>query len=88
MIIFTNNYAFRENSFRYKFEGDEIVSKDIYLKDRWPNIFGNHLDEVQEFMRLGANVHLEGNTAIIQGVTGLNGAQVIATVVPEPSSKV
>ena len=30
-------------------------------------------------MRLGANVHLEGNTVIIQGVEGLNGAQVMAT---------
>jgi UDP-N-acetylglucosamine 1-carboxyvinyltransferase len=30
-------------------------------------------------MRLGANVHLEGNTVIIQGVDVLNGAQVMAT---------
>ena len=34
---------------------------------------------IQEFMRLGANVHLEGNTVIITGVEGLNGAQVMAT---------
>ena len=30
-------------------------------------------------MRLGAKINLEGNTAIIQGVDDLNGAQVMAT---------
>ena len=34
---------------------------------------------IQEFVRLGANVHLEGNTVVIRGVKGLNGAQVMAT---------
>ena len=42
-------------------------------------VFENRFMHIQEFMRLGANVHLEGNTVIIQGVEGLNGAQVMAT---------
>ncbi len=42
-------------------------------------VFENRFMHIQEFMRLGANVHLEGNTVIIQGVDGLNGAPVMAT---------
>jgi len=42
-------------------------------------VFENRFMHIQEFMRLGANVHLEGNTVIIQGVEDLNGAQVMAT---------
>jgi UDP-N-acetylglucosamine 1-carboxyvinyltransferase len=42
-------------------------------------VFENRFMHIQEFMRLGANVHIEGNTAIIQGVEGLNGAPVMAT---------
>ena len=42
-------------------------------------VFENRFMHIQEFMRLGANVHLEGNTVIIQGVDVLNGAQVMAT---------
>ena len=42
-------------------------------------VFENRFMHIQEFMRLGANVHLEGNTVVIQGVDNLNGAQVMAT---------
>ncbi len=42
-------------------------------------VFENRFMHIQEFMRLGANVHLEGNTVIIRGVDGLNGAPVMAT---------
>ena len=42
-------------------------------------VFENRFMHIQEFMRLGANVHLEGNTVVIRGVEGLNGAQVMAT---------
>ncbi len=42
-------------------------------------VFENRFMHIQEFMRLGANVHLEGNTVIITGVEWLNGAQVMAT---------
>ena len=42
-------------------------------------VFENRFMHIQEFMRLGANVHLEGNTVIIHGVANLNGAQVMAT---------
>ena len=42
-------------------------------------VFENRFMHIQEFVRLGARVHLEGNTAIIQGVEGLNGAPVMAT---------
>ena len=42
-------------------------------------VFENRFMHIQEFVRLGANVHVEGNTVIINGVEGLNGAQVMAT---------
>jgi len=42
-------------------------------------VFENRFMHIQEFVRLGANVHLEGNTVVIRGVQGLNGAQVMAT---------
>jgi UDP-N-acetylglucosamine 1-carboxyvinyltransferase len=42
-------------------------------------VFENRFMHIQEFVRLGANVHLEGNTAIIKGVAGLEGAPVMAT---------
>jgi UDP-N-acetylglucosamine 1-carboxyvinyltransferase len=42
-------------------------------------VFENRFMHIQEFVRLGANVQLEGNTAIIQGVERLNGAPVMAT---------
>jgi len=42
-------------------------------------VFENRFMHIQEFVRLGANVHLEGNTVIIKGVEVLNGAQVMAT---------
>jgi len=42
-------------------------------------VFENRFMHIQEFVRLGARIHLEGNTAIIQGVEGLNGAPVMAT---------
>jgi UDP-N-acetylglucosamine 1-carboxyvinyltransferase len=42
-------------------------------------VFENRFMHIQEFVRLGAKIHLEGNTAIIQGVEGLNGAPVMAT---------
>ncbi len=42
-------------------------------------VFENRFMHIQEFMRLGADVHLEGNTVIIKGVDSLNGAPVMAT---------
>jgi len=42
-------------------------------------VFENRFMHIQEFMRLGADVHLEGNTVIIRGVDTLNGAPVMAT---------
>ncbi|HEY5738120.1 MAG TPA: UDP-N-acetylglucosamine 1-carboxyvinyltransferase, partial [Gammaproteobacteria bacterium] len=42
-------------------------------------VFENRFMHIQEFMRLGANVQLEGNTVVIRGVDRLNGAQVMAT---------
>jgi UDP-N-acetylglucosamine 1-carboxyvinyltransferase len=42
-------------------------------------VFENRFMHIQEFVRLGANVQLEGNTAIIHGVERLNGAPVMAT---------
>jgi UDP-N-acetylglucosamine 1-carboxyvinyltransferase len=35
--------------------------------------------QVQELNRMGANIAVEGNTAVVSGVEGLTGAPVIAT---------
>ncbi|MFQ3267832.1 MAG: UDP-N-acetylglucosamine 1-carboxyvinyltransferase, partial [Colwellia sp.] len=42
-------------------------------------IFENRFMHVPELQRMGADIALEGNTAIVKGVTSLNGAQVMAT---------
>ena len=42
-------------------------------------IFENRFMHVPELQRMGADIALEGNTAIVQGVDSLNGAQVMAT---------
>ena len=42
-------------------------------------VFENRFMHVHEMMRMGANVSLEGNTAIVTGVEGLKGAPVMAT---------
>ena len=42
-------------------------------------IFENRFMHVPELQRMGANISLEGNTAITCGVNSLNGAQVMAT---------
>jgi len=42
-------------------------------------IFENRFMHVQELVRLGAHIHLEGETATIEGVKNLTGAPVMAT---------
>ncbi len=42
-------------------------------------VFENRFMHIQEIVRMGSNVHVEGNTAIIEGVDNLNGAPVMAT---------
>lgn len=42
-------------------------------------VFENRFMHIQELVRMGANIHLEGNTSIIEGVDNLNGAPVMAT---------
>jgi UDP-N-acetylglucosamine 1-carboxyvinyltransferase len=42
-------------------------------------IFENRFMHVQELRRLGANIEIEGNTALISGVDSLAGADVMAT---------
>ncbi len=42
-------------------------------------IFENRFMHVQELNRLGANIAIDGHTAVIQGVAGLSGATVMAT---------
>jgi UDP-N-acetylglucosamine 1-carboxyvinyltransferase len=42
-------------------------------------IFENRFMHVQELARLGAHIHLDGETATIEGVNRLQGAQVMAT---------
>ncbi len=43
------------------------------------NVFENRFMHVQEMQRMGANIRLEGNTAICTGVERLTGAPVMAT---------
>lgn len=42
-------------------------------------VFENRFMHIQELVRMGSNIHLEGNTSIIKGVDNLNGAPVMAT---------
>jgi UDP-N-acetylglucosamine 1-carboxyvinyltransferase len=42
-------------------------------------VFENRFMHVQELQRMGADIQLAGNTAIIRGVAGLTGAPVMAT---------
>jgi UDP-N-acetylglucosamine 1-carboxyvinyltransferase len=42
-------------------------------------IFENRFMHVQELARLGARIDLRGDTALVHGVNGLRGAQVMAT---------
>jgi UDP-N-acetylglucosamine 1-carboxyvinyltransferase len=42
-------------------------------------IFENRMMHVQELKRLGAEIEVEGNTAIVKGVAKLTGAKVMAT---------
>jgi UDP-N-acetylglucosamine 1-carboxyvinyltransferase len=42
-------------------------------------IFENRFMHVQELRRLGANIEVEGNTAVVHGVPALQGATVMAT---------
>ncbi len=42
-------------------------------------IFENRFMHVQELVRMGADIHLDGDKAVINGKTGLVGAQVMAT---------
>ena len=42
-------------------------------------IFENRFMHVNELVRLGANVQIDGKTAVVRGVAGLSGATVMAT---------
>ena len=42
-------------------------------------IFENRFMHVQELLRMGARIDVEGNAAVVQGVSGLSGATVMAT---------
>ncbi len=42
-------------------------------------IFENRFMHVQELQRMGANIEVEGNTAIVRGVEALNAAPIMAT---------
>jgi UDP-N-acetylglucosamine 1-carboxyvinyltransferase len=51
-------------------EGTSVVTETI---------FENRMMHVQELKRLGADIEVEGNTAVVKGVSGLTGAAVMAT---------
>ena len=42
-------------------------------------IFENRFMHVNELLRLGANIQIDGHTALVQGVPSLSGAHVMAT---------
>ncbi len=42
-------------------------------------VFENRFMHVQELRRLGADIEVEGNTAVVRGVQALGGASVMAT---------
>jgi UDP-N-acetylglucosamine 1-carboxyvinyltransferase len=42
-------------------------------------VFGNRFMHVNELLRLGADITIAGNTAVVQGVPNLLGAPVMAT---------
>jgi len=42
-------------------------------------IFENRFMHVNELLRLGANIQIDGHTALVQGVKSLSGAHVMAT---------
>jgi len=42
-------------------------------------IFENRFMHVNELVRLGASIEIDGNTAVVHGVAGLSGATVMAT---------
>ena len=42
-------------------------------------IFENRFMHVNELVRLGANIEIDGNTAVVHGVASLSGATVMAT---------
>ena len=43
-------------------------------------VFENRFMHVQELVRMGADIEINGNTASINGVKGLTGAPVMATI--------
>mgnify|MGYP000335681926 CR=1 FL=1 len=51
-------------------EGTAIITETI---------FENRFMHVQELKRMGANIEVEGNTAVVRGVASLDGANVMAT---------
>ncbi len=51
-------------------EGTSVITETI---------FENRMMHVQELLRLGADIEVEGSTAIVRGVTTLTGANVMAT---------
>jgi UDP-N-acetylglucosamine 1-carboxyvinyltransferase len=42
-------------------------------------VFENRFMHASELQRMGAQIHIDGNTAIVEGVTPLTGARVIAS---------
>ena len=43
------------------------------------NIFENRFMHVPELCRMGANITIDGNKALVDGVSGLKGAEVMAS---------
>ena len=56
-----------------------LTDETLILENITETLFENRFMHVQELRRLGANIEVEGNTAIVYGVKALQGATVMAT---------
>ena len=77
------------DSFLWKKKWDNVLESNFENADfKWfknaqlnitENIFENRFMHVQELQRMGADINVKGNTAVVTGTQGLTGAPVMAT---------
>ena len=56
-----------------------LMCKSEGLSVLTETVFENRFQHVSELKRMGADIHIEGHSAIVKGVSSLSGAQVMAT---------
>ena len=75
--IITNPYPDFPTDMQAQFIALNSISKGKSIVVE--SVFENRFMHVQELVRMGADIEINGNTAIIKGVKGLTGAPVMAT---------